>query len=182
MMPTLVADLVLLAIAIGAISANAINVYSGTMSFLAMGFDLPMALRRAIFAVVFGTLGFFLAIWGLTDVSRYENFLLVIAYWIGPWLAVVFTDQYLRRRHRVDGFLFDRRHNPWAGWVAMLLGGGIAIWLFSNQQKYVGLVPSHNSSFGDLAFEAGFLLTAVLYYLFFQLQKDRTDEVLVLPN
>jgi nucleobase:cation symporter-1, NCS1 family len=182
LMPTAVADLVLLAIALGAVSANAINVYSGTMSFLAMGFDLPMALRRAIFALVFGTLGFFLAIWGLSDVSRYENFLLVIAYWIGPWLAVVFTDQYLRRRHQVDGFLFDRRHNPWAGWAAMLLGGGIAIWLFSNQTKYVGPLPKAHPSLGDLAFEVGFVLAAVLYYLFFQLQRDRTDEVLVLPD
>ena len=53
-MPTLVADLVLLAIAIGAISANAINIYSGTLSFLALGFRLSLTLRRAIVAVVFG--------------------------------------------------------------------------------------------------------------------------------
>ena len=37
---------------IGAISANAINVYSGTMSFLALGIELPLQLRRAIVAAV----------------------------------------------------------------------------------------------------------------------------------
>jgi NCS1 family nucleobase:cation symporter-1 len=45
----------------------------------------------------------------------------------------------------------------------MAAGGGISIWLFSNQSKYVGLVPAHNGDFGDLTFEVGFILTAVIY-------------------
>ena len=35
----------------------------------------------------------------------------------GPAGRVSDLDQLLRRRHRVDGFLFDRKHNPFAGWV-----------------------------------------------------------------
>jgi len=181
-MPTAIADLVLLAIALGAISANAINIYSGTMSFLAMGFELPLALRRAIVALGFGVLGFIVALTGLEDVSKYENFLLVIAYWIGPWLGVYFTDQFLRRGHRVDGFLFDRQHNPWAGWAAMLIAIVVSIWLFSNQQQYVGVVPKAHPAFGDIAFEVGFVLAGALYYLFFQLQPAERDEALVIPD
>jgi NCS1 family nucleobase:cation symporter-1 len=181
-MPTLVADLVLLAIAVGAVSANAINIYSGTMSFLAMGFRLSLALRRAIVAVVFGALGFLAALSSLNDPSRYENFLLVIAYWIGPWLGVVFADWYLRRRHRVDGFLFDTRHHPWAGWVSMLVAGAVSILLFSNQQQFVGYIARTNSSLGDIAFEVGFVLAVVLYWLCFTLQRDRSDEELVVPD
>jgi NCS1 family nucleobase:cation symporter-1 len=45
----------------------------------------------------------------------------------------------------------------------MAVGAGVSIWLFSNQSKYVGLVPSHNGNFGDLTFEVGFVLTAVIY-------------------
>jgi nucleobase:cation symporter-1, NCS1 family len=40
---------------------------------------------------------------------------------------------------------------------------GISIWLFSNQTEYVGLVPKHIGSVGDLTFEVGFLITAVVY-------------------
>jgi len=40
---------------------------------------------------------------------------------------------------------------------------GMSIWLFSNQTEYVGLVPTHVTSAGDLTFEAGFLITAVVY-------------------
>jgi len=184
-MPTAVADIVLLAIVIGAISANAINVYSGTMSFLALGVKVPLALRRALVASVFGVIGFIVAWSGLDDAGqKYENFLLVISYWIGPWLGVVLVDQWLRRKHRVDGFLFDTKHNPWGGFVAMLVAMVVSIWLFSNQTKYVGVLPKHNSSWGDLTFEVGFVLAAVLYWASFSLSRssEPQDEVLVLPK
>jgi nucleobase:cation symporter-1, NCS1 family len=40
---------------------------------------------------------------------------------------------------------------------------GVSIWLFSNQTEYVGVVPSHNPSVGDLTFEVGFVVTALIY-------------------
>jgi nucleobase:cation symporter-1, NCS1 family len=164
---TPLADATLLAIAVGAVAANVLNIYSGAMSFVAMGIKLPLALRRAIVALVFGMVGFVVALTGLHDAGqRYTDFLLIIAYWIAPWLAVVFCDQWLRRRTAMtdlEPLLFDRRHSNWAGPVAMLTGIGLSIWLFSNQSKYVGVVPSHVPALGDLTFEAGFLITAVVY-------------------
>ncbi len=163
-LPGMVAKLTLLAIALGAVAANVINIYSGAMSFLALGIRLPLALRRAIVAAAAGTIGFVLAVYGLDHVQVYEDFLLIIAYWIGPWLGVYLTDLYLRRANRVDGFLFDRRHNPLAGPVAMLIAMVVSIWLFANQAKYVGVVPEHFPALGDIAFEVGFVLAAVLYW------------------
>ena len=171
------ADITLLAIALGAVCANALNVYSGSMSFLALGVRLPLSLRRAIVAIVFGVAGFFLALSGLHDAgTKYNNFLLVIAYWIGPWLGVFFADQYLRRGKHVDGFLFDRKHNPWAGFAAMAIAIAVSIYLFANQIEYVGVVPKHNPHFGDIAFEVGFVLAALLYAVFFKLQGDSNRE------
>jgi nucleobase:cation symporter-1, NCS1 family len=171
---TWLADLTLLAIALGAISANAINIYSGSMSFLALGINLPSSVRRAIVSGVFGVLGFILAWTGLHDAGeKYENFLLIISYWIGPWLAVYFTDWILRRGKRVDGFLYDKKHNPVSGVIAMAVGMVVSIWLFSNQSDYVGLVPKHWASFGDIAFEVGFVVSALVYAVLFQFQPDR---------
>jgi purine-cytosine permease-like protein len=173
-LPTWLADLTLLAIALGAISANAINIYSGSMSFLALGINLPSHIRRAIVSGVFGVLGFLLAWSGLSDAGeKYENFLLIISYWIGPWLAVYLTDWLLRRGRQVDGFLYDRKHNPLSGVIAMVAGMGLSIWLFSNQSDYVGLVPSHWPAFGDIAFEAGFVIAALVYAVLFRFQPDR---------
>jgi NCS1 family nucleobase:cation symporter-1 len=186
-LPTGIADATLLAIALGAICANALNVYSGSMSFLALGIKLPLTLRRAIVALVFGVAGFFLALSGLSDAGvKYNNFLLVIAYWIGPWLGVFFADQWLRRGKQVDGLLFDRKHNPWAGAVAMAVSAALSIYLFANQTGspgYVGVVPRHVAAFGDLTFEVGFVLAALRYALFFRLQgQSSVQEALEIPG
>jgi len=183
-LPTWIGDVTLLAIALGAICANALNVYSGSMSFLALGIKLPTSLGRAVIAIVLGVAGFFVALSGLSDAGqKYNNFLLVISYWIGPWLGVFFADQLLRRGKRVDGFLFDRKHNPWAGFAAMAIAMGVSIWLFANQTDYVGLVPKHVGAFGDITFEVGFVLAALLYAIFFRLQGDSgREEALVLPD
>jgi len=137
------------------------------MSFVAMGIKLPLALRRAIVAVAAGVIGYIVALTGLHDAgSRYENFLLIIAYWIAPWLAVFFCDQFLYRNRDVaatEAMLFDKRHTNWAGPVAMAVGMGLSIWLFSNQTEYVGIVPMHVPAFGDITFEVGFVITAVIY-------------------
>jgi len=46
-----------------------------------------------------GSLSMALALYGLKDAgAKYENFLLVIAYWIGPRLGVYLTGWALRRR------------------------------------------------------------------------------------
>jgi NCS1 family nucleobase:cation symporter-1 len=45
----------------------------------------------------------------------------------------------------------------------MAAGAAVSIWLFSNQTEYTGVVPAHNGNFGDLTFEVGFVLTAVIY-------------------
>lgn len=173
-LPTALADATLLAIALGAVSANVLNIYSGALSFVAMGIRLPLALRRAIVALVFGAIGFVVALFGIHGaVDKYNNFLLIIAYWIAPWLAVVFCDQVLRRGRNVDALLFDRRHRDWAGPVAMAAGMGLSIWLFSNQTEYVGLIPAHVPAVGDLTFEAGFVITTAVYLGWHALARGR---------
>ncbi|ETK35803.1 purine-cytosine permease family protein [Microbispora sp. ATCC PTA-5024] len=166
-LPTVVADLTLLAIALGAISANALNVYSGAMSLLALGVRLPLTMRRAIVALACGVAGFLVALSGLDDAGhKYEAFLLVIAYWIGPWLGVVLTDMVLRRGRDIrddEPLMFDRGHANWAGPVAMVVGVVLSVWLFSNQEQYVGLVPKRVPAVGDIAFEVGFLISAAVY-------------------
>ena len=165
-LPTAIADLTLLAIALGAVAANVLNIYSGALSFVAMGIRMPLALRRAIVALVFGVIGFVVALFGLNNAgTKYEDFLLVIAYWIAPWLAVVLTDQVLRRGTDVEPLLFDTRHSNLAGPASMLVGMGISIWLFSNQTDYVGIVPTHVPGVGDITFAVGFVITAVLYVI-----------------
>jgi purine-cytosine permease-like protein len=163
-LPGWLGALTLLAIVLGTISANVLNVYSGAMSFLTLGITLPMVFRRALVAVVFGAIGFLLAWSALRDAgSKYEGFLLVIAYWIGPWLGVTFVDQYLRRGQPIDELLYARWYRNWAGPVAMLIGIVASVLLFSNQTAFTGLIARHLPGLGDIAFLVGFLLAGALY-------------------
>ena len=164
LLPTWIGKLVLLAICLGAVAANAINIYSGSMSFMALGVTLPTHAARAAVALVFGVLGLLVAFTGLHNAgSTYENFLLIISYWIAPWLGVVLVDRVLRRGIDIQPLLGDRRYSNWAGPISMAVAMALSIWLFSNQTKYVGLIPKHHPAFGDLTFEVGFALAAVLY-------------------
>jgi hypothetical protein len=45
----------------------------------------------------------------------------------------------------------------------MVVGAGVSIALFANQTEYVGVIPKHWGDVGDLTFEVGSLLTAVIY-------------------
>ncbi|MEY9839279.1 cytosine permease [Streptacidiphilus sp. EB103A] len=168
-LPTWLADLTLLAIAVGGIAANALNIYSGSLSFVAMGIKLPAAVRRATVALVFGVAGTLVAWSGLHDSgTKYENFLLVITYWIGPWLAIVFTDRVLRRGQsdeEIASILANKTFSNWAAPIAMAAGTGLGVWLFSNQTDYTGVFPKHFPALGDIAFAGGFVIAGVLYLL-----------------
>jgi NCS1 nucleoside transporter family len=164
-LPTSLGKLVLFGIVLGSICANALNIYSGSMSFLAMGVKLPTNILRALTALVFGVAGYFVAHWAAGNpANNLENFLLVMSYWIGPWLGVIFADKYLRRGKDIKPLLFAKREN-WAGPVAFLVGAVLSIWLFANQSYYVGVVPKHNGNFGDIAFPIGFAISFILYTL-----------------
>lgn len=170
-MPTWIRDITLIAIAIGAVSANALNIYSGAMSFLAAGVKIPFALRRAIIALGFGVIGFFIALAAVLNNSFgtwYENFLLVIAYWIAPWLGIVLVDRFLRRGTAIAELVPDaaKYRNP-AGIISFVVAMAVSIPLFSNQTFYTGPVASA-VSIGDLTPLVGFVLAGVLYFVLFK--------------
>jgi len=173
-MPDPVYYLTLVCIALGAVAANAINIYSGTMSLVSLGIkEMGMSLkqRRAALAIIVGVIGFVLGIVYQANVgpgTKYENFLLLISYWIAPWLAVVFVDYWLRRGDYGDESIFyNTKIFRWQGVVAMGAGVVVSIYLFANVfGLYVGPIPTSNAGVGDVTFIVGFVISAVLYYVF----------------
>lgn len=182
-MPDVVYYATLLAIAIGAVAANAINIYSGTMSLVSLGIremGLTLRQRRAALAIIVGVIGFILGVIFQANVapgSKYETFLLLISYWIAPWLAVMFVDYWLRGGDYGDESIFYRTgYNRWQGVVAMAVGLLASAYFFANDYPlYVGPIPNNNGSLGDVTFIVGFVITAVLYFVFnLGLRKETT--------
>ena len=185
-MPDFVYYLTLLCIAVGAVAANAINIYSGTMSLVALGIrELGMTLRqrRAMLAILAGIIGYAGGVYFQAQVApggKYEFFLLLISYWIAPWLAVMLVDYWLRRgNYGNEKVFYDTRHQRWQGFAAMAIGLVVSVYFFSNNALYLGVVPKANPGVGDLTFVVGFVLSAILYFAFNagRIAVDQTGEV-----
>ncbi|MGH7776361.1 MAG: purine-cytosine permease family protein [Candidatus Dormibacterales bacterium] len=167
--PGLLAALTVLGISVGTVSANVINLYSAAMSFLSLGVRFGgLRLQRAVTAVGLGVIGFIVALALQANIapgSKYEDFLLLLGYWITPWLAVVLVDYWLKRGRYAEATFFDKARNSWKGVVAMVVGIAASV-PFWNQTLYTGPLPAAHPAIGDLSFIVGFGVSAILYTLF----------------
>lgn len=162
-------------IVLGSVCANVLNIYSGAMSFVTMGLKLPINYVRAGVAVSFGIAGFFVANYARTNpANSIENFLLVMAYWIGPWLGVIFADKVLRRGGSISHLLFAKREN-YAGPIAFVTGVVVSMLLFSNQTWYTGYFPKRHPGIGDIGFPVGFAIAFIVYAVIATLTKSTKD-------
>ena len=153
-------SLAMIAIFFGSVAVNAMNDYTGSLSLLAAG----VRIWRPISAAIVGVLSFIATLWLYYNnfLQSFENYLLLITYWIGPWIAIVLVDWRLRRGR------FDvRRVTPFAnlpsGWNALiaLVIGFVASIPFFNQSYFVG--PLANGT--DVTYVVGFVVAAVVYWV-----------------
>jgi NCS1 family nucleobase:cation symporter-1 len=167
------ANIVLFSIVIGSVSANILNVYSGAMSFLAMGFKFGFKTRRAIMVLLAGLAGGLLSFAGVQngDVAhQLDSFLLVVSYWVSPWIAIVVTERLLSKGKDAQARALAPK-NSWAGPLAFVLATGISIWGFANQVLYTGPLAK-SWGVGDLTALVGFVLAAALFAAFRSADKN----------
>jgi purine-cytosine permease-like protein len=164
LLPTWYGKVVLVAVVVGSVSANAMNLYSGAISFTSLGIKLPSRVSRAVVGLVLGVVGAVASYQGLHDAAAaYNNFLLVVAYALGPWLGIVLVDRFLRRGHDFQNLLTDSKYVNWSGPISYVAACFLSVWLFSNQHNYTGPVPRHFESAGDLTPLVGFVVGGLLY-------------------
>src|SRR5438477_7405600 len=148
-----------IAVVLGACAANALNLYSNTMSARVMDLKLP----RWQLAVAGGALGFVLALIGHVNfLDNYTNFLLLLDYWITPWLAVVLVDFYLLRHQRPDEFRLARPIGA-TGLVCYLLGIAASI-PFMSGSYFTGFLAPHLGG-ADFSYFIGFAVAGAAYLL-----------------
>lgn len=155
--------LAVIAVILGATTANVLNLYSNTLSAKV----LDIRLQRWHLAVIGGVLGFILALIGYQNFAQnYQNFLIVLDYWIMPWLAVVLLDFYVFGHREPLGFSQAVPAN-WNGLIAWIVGLLVSLLFISEEFQIFG-VKAHGpfaSWFGDADFGyfIGFLVAGVVY-------------------
>ncbi|HVC22789.1 MAG TPA: cytosine permease [Candidatus Dormibacteraeota bacterium] len=225
LMPGPLAKVALLAIAVGTACANALNIYSGSMSALVVKVERSPWLRAGIAGVIFGAvtaimlvvanstlatdkesliavpevvgaavlvglvvaaavrfrfrrwqaavvvgvLGGLLATGGSNATqaaSQYSNFLLLLSYWIGPWVAVVLVDWFFKHRGSYElRALYDQTSTVRVGTIAWLIGLGVSV-PFMNQSWFVGPIPSAYPQLGDVSYLVSFVVAGSIFALF----------------
>ena len=178
------AAIVLLAIVVGSVSANILNVYSGAMSFLAMGFKFGFKTRRAIMVALAGLVGGFISYLGVADgdvAHKLDQFLLVVSYWVSPWIAVVLTERILSKGKNAGERALNPK-NSWAGAAAFVIATVFSIWGFASQVMYTGPlgIALHHVTLDngaivdvpDLTALVGFIVASALFVVFSRVDKN----------
>ncbi|NMP21029.1 purine-cytosine permease family protein [Sulfobacillus harzensis] len=161
--PAWLVDLALLAVVFGTITANVLNIYSGSLSALVI--NVPI--KRWVAAVAVGVVGAVVAYIGHTAYYvDFENFLFLLAYWIAPWAAVVLVDFFLIHKGSYPESIF---YNPkrvinrglWAWAIAIIVSVP-----FFNQSLYVGAFANAHGHWGDISYYVSFVVAGVVYWIF----------------
>jgi NCS1 family nucleobase:cation symporter-1 len=155
--------LAMVTLIMGAFAADALNLYTNSLSALVLGVKSSRWKTVAAGAVA----GFLIAIAvGEQFEPFYESFLLLLSYWIMPWLAIVLVDFFVARRTTVEGSSNPR---PWDR-------GALAVYLVSVLVSVPFMVPLLSlgypvgvlsSWFGgaDLSYFVSFFVALVLTYV-----------------
>ena len=163
--------LALLAIAFGAVAANAMNDYSGSLAMQTIG----VKVRRPVSAALVAVMAFGLIMWlnagDLTE--RFQGVLLFISYWVPAFVAIVAIDW---RRRSAGRDLIDpasettSRADAMAAMVSFAVAFAAAI-PFMNTSLIVGPVATwlHGA---DLAYFVNFFVAAALYGGYRQMRRS----------
>ncbi len=88
------AILALLTVVLGAVAADALNLYTNSLSALV----LYRKAGRVPTVVLAGAVGFVLALAASSNFGNfYENFLLTLDYWVTPWIGIMVAAFFLKR-------------------------------------------------------------------------------------
>lgn len=146
-------------IILGGTAADALNLYSNALSAGAFDIRVP----RWVLAVAASALGLTLSLLGSGHFeTNFDNFLLMLGYWITPWLGVLFADFYFLRRHQ-HAAQDNRNRHPviWQGLGSFLVGIAASI-PFMNAPYYEGPVAKALDG-SDLTFYVGFIVASIVY-------------------
>jgi NCS1 family nucleobase:cation symporter-1 len=149
----------LAAIALGGIAANVLNLYSASLSGLVGGIKMSRTRFVGIIAIV-GVILSMLFYRGFYQF--FESFLLVLDYWISPWVAILIVDFLVLKRRKLN---FDQGVR-WMGIIAYCAGLLISVPfmnVFLGNFNYTFLISKSLGGI-DISYFIGFIVAGLIYY------------------
>lgn len=157
----------LLLLALSVVANNIPNDYSLGLAMQVMGKPFQR-INRAVWALIGAVIYVLVAVpaSGNFDATL-SNFLLIIAYWLGPWSIIVILEHFVFRRGQYNVEDWNTRERLPLGWAAVVsfFFGLVGVLLGAAQVYYIGPVARFFSpQYGmDIGFELGVIFAAVAY-------------------
>lgn len=171
-----VADIVFIAVVLGIIAANVLNLYTPFLTFMAMVEPFVTLKKsagivlRLVVCLVGALIGTLLAVLGegTSFFTNFSNFLVFLLYVMIPWTAINLVDFYLVKRGRYSIPDFFDVHGMYGSikWktIAVYLGTiGVEV-PFMNSAIYVGPLPKYMGG-ADISWLVGLVVASTTYYL-----------------
>ncbi len=167
-------------LALSIIANNIPNDYSLGLSMQVLGRG-AQRVNRAVWTVLGAVIYVCIAIASSHHFNEtLENFLLLIAYWLGPWAIILTLEHFVIRRGRYNPDNWNTRSRLPSGWAALvsMAIGLVGVYLGAAQTMFVGpLAKKINPPFGmDIGFELGILLAAVAYLVLRPIERKSERE------
>jgi NCS1 nucleoside transporter family len=159
---------VLLYLIVASVVANNIpNDYSLGLSTQVLG-QMWERVPRWVLTLVGGILYTGIALILGSDVQdTLTNFLLLMAYWLGPWSAILILEHAYFRRGKYNVEDWDTPGRLPIGWAAIVsfLIGIVGVVLGADQTKFTGPVAAAFSTHMDLGFELGVVFAVISFLI-----------------
>lgn len=164
-----VGTLLLLVLAMSTIANNLSNDYSLALSMQVLGKGFQR-LNREVWTLIGAVIYVLIAVAASTNFNEtLSNYLLLVAYWLGPWSIVLLLEHFVFRRGSYDADSWDIPEKLPLGWAALvsLIAGMVGVLLGAAQAYYVGpLAYMLSKPYGmDIGFELGLIFAGIAYYL-----------------
>jgi NCS1 nucleoside transporter family len=168
--------LILLALSI--IANNIPNDYSLGLSMQVLGRAFQKV-NRAVWTLI-GAIVYVLI--ALTAPKSFNNnladFLLVIAYWLGPWSIILILEHFVIRKGKYNVEDWDTRQKLPLGWAAILSMalGLVGVYLGASQTEFTGPIAKKLGNL-DVGFELGIVIAAVSYLILRPIERKSEQQV-----
>ncbi|MDA8344476.1 MAG: cytosine permease [Thermaerobacter sp.] len=173
LLPHALGVVTMIAVVLGTVTANVLNIYSGALSSLVI--DIPM--KRWLGAVIVGILGTIVS-WVAGQHGywqHYQEFLFLLGYWVAPWLAIVLVDYYVKAKGQYETEEFYNRKQPFAAGVwAWIIGVAVSVPFMNQYPVFVSWFPSHYPQFGDITYFVSFVVAGLVYLVMAKSRQPQT--------
>jgi NCS1 family nucleobase:cation symporter-1 len=153
---------IVVAIALGGVAANVLNIYTNALSALV----LDIRAKRWMVVVFGGCVGFLLALYGAGNFGGfYEQFLLLLDYWITPWFGILAIDFFVLKKASFAKMSLIPSFS-WRAIASYLIGILISV-AFIPSISYVAYTGPIAQLLGgaDFSYFVSFIASAIIYYV-----------------